>query len=42
MQTREIFLECFGADYTVTEFISEVQEGRRRNFYLLQRAFELA
>jgi predicted GNAT superfamily acetyltransferase len=41
LQTREIFLECFGADYTVTEFISQVQEGRRRNFYLLQRYFEL-
>ena len=42
LQTREIFLECFSADYTVTEFISQVQEGRRRNFYFLQRAFELA
>ena len=41
LQTREIFLECFGADYTVTEFISQVQEGRRRNFYLLQRYFGL-
>jgi predicted GNAT superfamily acetyltransferase len=39
LQTREIFLECFGAGYVATDFISEVQEGRRRNFYLLQRAF---
>ena len=42
LQTREIFLECFGAGYVATDFISEVQEGRRRNFYLLQQAFELA
>jgi len=42
MQTRQIFVDCFGAGYVATEFISEVQEGRRRNFYLLQRAFELA
>jgi predicted GNAT superfamily acetyltransferase len=40
LQTREIFLECFGAGYVATDFISEVQEGRRRNFYLLQRAFQ--
>jgi predicted GNAT superfamily acetyltransferase len=42
LQTREIFLGCFGAGYVATDFISEVQEGRRRNFYLLQQAFELA
>jgi predicted GNAT superfamily acetyltransferase len=36
-QTREIFENCFGADYVVNEFISELQEGRRRNFYLLQK-----
>ncbi len=41
-QTREIFESCFGAGYVATEFISEVQEGRRRNFYLLQRDFYLA
>jgi predicted GNAT superfamily acetyltransferase len=41
LQTREIFLECFGAGYVTTDFISEVREGRRRNFYLLQRDFEL-
>jgi predicted GNAT superfamily acetyltransferase len=40
-QTREILEDCFGAGYVATEFISEVQEGRRRNFYLLQRGFEL-
>jgi predicted GNAT superfamily acetyltransferase len=39
MQTREIFMDCFGAGYAATDFISEVQEGRRRNFYLLQRDF---
>jgi predicted GNAT superfamily acetyltransferase len=38
LQTREIFLECFGAGYVATDFISEVQEGQRRNFYLLQQA----
>ncbi len=42
LQTREIFGHYFGAGYIATEFVSEVQEGRRRNFYLLQRAFELA
>ena len=41
-QTREIFEDCFSASYTVTEFISEVQEGRRRNFYLLQRDLSLS
>jgi predicted GNAT superfamily acetyltransferase len=42
MQTREIFMNCFDAGYVATEFISEVQEGRRRNFYLLQRDFRLS
>jgi predicted GNAT superfamily acetyltransferase len=41
-QTREIFEDYFHAGYTVTEFISEVQAKQRRNFYLLQRDFELA
>lgn len=41
-QTREIFEHCFNSGYTVTDFISEVQEGRRHNFYFLQRDFELA
>jgi predicted GNAT superfamily acetyltransferase len=40
-QTREIFEDCFSAGYVATEFISEVQEGLRRNFYLLQRDFRL-
>jgi predicted GNAT superfamily acetyltransferase len=42
LQTREIFLECFGAGYVATDFISEVQGKQRHNFYLLQRDFELA
>ena len=42
VQTREIFLECFGAGYVATDFISEVQGKQRHNFYLLQRGFELA
>jgi predicted GNAT superfamily acetyltransferase len=42
LQTREIFLECFGAGYVATDFISELQGKQRHNFYLLQRAFELA
>ena len=42
LQTREFFLECFGAGYVATEFISEVQGKQRHNFYLLQQAFELA
>jgi predicted GNAT superfamily acetyltransferase len=41
-QTREIFEICFGAGYVATDFISEVQGEQRRNFYLLQRDFELA
>jgi predicted GNAT superfamily acetyltransferase len=40
-QTREIFENCFDAGYVATDFISEVQEGRRRNFYFLQKGFEL-
>jgi predicted GNAT superfamily acetyltransferase len=41
-QTRQIFMDCFGAGYVATEFISEVQEKQRRNFYLLQRDFKLS
>ena len=40
-QTREIFEDCFSAGYVATEFISEAQEGRRRNFYLLRQDFKL-
>jgi predicted GNAT superfamily acetyltransferase len=40
-QTRKIFEDCFGAGYVATDFISEVQGKQRRNFYLLQRDFEL-
>jgi predicted GNAT superfamily acetyltransferase len=41
-QTREIFEDYFSAGYVSTEFISEVRGKQRRNFYLLQRDFELA
>jgi predicted GNAT superfamily acetyltransferase len=40
-QTREIFQDYFSAGYVAAEFISEVRGKRRRNFYLLQRDFEL-
>lgn len=39
--TRKIFEHCFAAGYTVTEFISELQDGLRRSFYVLQRDFEV-
>lgn len=41
-QTREIFENYFSAGYVATEFISVVQGKQRRNFYFLQRDFELA
>jgi predicted GNAT superfamily acetyltransferase len=41
-RTREIFEDYFSAGYVATEFISEVRGKQRRNFYLLQRDFELA
>ncbi|HID86930.1 MAG TPA: hypothetical protein EYP55_06060 [Anaerolineae bacterium] len=37
--TREVFERYFAAGYTVCEFISQVQGGQRRNFYLLKRDF---
>lgn len=39
--TREIFERCFAAGYTVTEFISQVQDDLRRSYYVLQRDFEV-
>jgi predicted GNAT superfamily acetyltransferase len=39
--TREIFERCFAAGYTVTEFISQVQDELRRSYYVLQRDFEV-
>jgi predicted GNAT superfamily acetyltransferase len=39
--TREIFERCFAAGYTVTEFISELQDDLRRSYYVLQRNFEV-
>jgi len=40
-QTRELFERCFAAGYTVTEFISQVQDELRRSYYVLQRDFEM-
>jgi predicted GNAT superfamily acetyltransferase len=40
-QTRETFMNCFGAGYVATQFISEVRGKQRRNFYFLQRDFQL-
>jgi len=37
MHTRELFVTYFERGYAVTEFISELQAGERRNFYLLER-----
>jgi predicted GNAT superfamily acetyltransferase len=39
--TREIFESAFGAGFTVVDFVSEVKDGERRNFYLLRRGFEV-
>jgi predicted GNAT superfamily acetyltransferase len=39
--TREIFERCLAAGYTVTEFISELQDDLRRSYYVLQRNFEV-
>lgn len=41
LHTRELFEAYFAAGYTVTELISEVTEGERRNFYLLERDFRV-
>ena len=40
-QTRDLFERCFAAGYTVTEFISQVRDGVRRSYYVLQRDFEV-
>jgi len=37
LHTRQVFEECFAAGYTVTDFVSEVREGRRRSYYVLRR-----
>jgi len=39
--TREIFERCFAAGYTVTEFVSQVQDDLQRSYYVLQRDFEV-
>ena len=37
VHTRELFVTYFARGYAVTEFISALQAGERRNFYLLER-----
>ena len=39
--TRELFEHCFATGYTVTEFISQAQDGLRRSYYVLQRDFKV-
>jgi predicted GNAT superfamily acetyltransferase len=38
MQTRALFEAYFGKDYVAKEFVSELWDGERRNFFLLERA----
>ncbi len=40
--TREIFCRYFDAGYTLTEFLSEVEEGLRRSYYVLTRDFAMS
>ena len=42
LHTRELFESAFRVGYTVTEFISEVADGERRNFYLLERDVQVS
>jgi predicted GNAT superfamily acetyltransferase len=39
MHTRELFEHYFGAGYVMTEFISEVTEGIRHSYYVLEKGF---
>lgn len=39
--TRQVFKAHFGAGYTTVEFISRMDEGKRRNYYILQRAADI-
>ena len=38
MQTRGLFETYFARGYVATEFVSEMRDGERRNFYVLERA----
>jgi predicted GNAT superfamily acetyltransferase len=40
--TREILCRYFDAGYTLTEFLSEVEEGLRRSYYVLTRDFAIS
>lgn len=37
---REVFTQIFAAGYIITDFVSDVFEGRRRSFYLLSHHFD--
>ena len=37
---REVFLQIFAAGYIITDFVSDLFEGRRRSFYLLSHHFD--
>ena len=41
MQTRETLETCLAAGYTVTDFVSETEDGVRRSYYVLERDFEV-
>jgi len=41
VRTREIFEGCFGAGYTATGFVSELRDGDRRSYYVLERGYEV-
>lgn len=37
---RDVFTQIFSAGYIITDFVSDVFEGRRRSFYLLSHHFD--
>ncbi len=39
---RELFTQIFAAGYIITDFVSELFDGRRRSFYLLSHHFDEA
>ena len=40
LHIREVFTQIFAAGYIITDFVSDIFEGRRRSFYLLSRHFD--
>lgn len=42
IKTRELFISCFEQGFTVTNFLHITNEKEKRNYYLLERDFEMS